>query len=145
MSVEEPSTAALMFIAHRAAESRLHDVLHAAGYDDLTPAQMKIAQRLSPQGIRLTDLAEQARVTKQTAGALVDQLERAGYVERIPDPADARARLVVLSERGRGLCAAAAVELARVESQWRDHLGDKEFRHLRQLLLGLREITDPYR
>ncbi|MGW0162450.1 MarR family winged helix-turn-helix transcriptional regulator [Mycobacterium sp. NPDC003323] len=134
-----------MFIAHRAAESRLHEVLHAAGYDDLTMAQMKIAQRLSADGIRLTDLAEQARVTKQTAGALVDQLERAGYVERIPDPADARARLVTLSARGRRLCRLAATELARVESQWREHLGDTEFGRLRQLLLQLRKITDPYR
>lgn len=143
--MEEPSTAALMFIAHRAAESRLHDVLLAAGYDDLTVAQMKIAQRLHPEGIRLTDLAEQARVTKQTAGALVDQLERAGYVERVPDPADARARLVVLSARGRTLCATAGAELAEVEAQWREHLGAKAFDRLRQLLLELREITDPYR
>ena len=38
------------------------------------------------EGSRLTDLAAQAQVTKQTAGELVDQLERRGYVERVPDP-----------------------------------------------------------
>jgi MarR family len=42
-------------------------------------------------GTRLTVLAEAARITKQTAGALVDQLERSGYVVRRPDPTDARA------------------------------------------------------
>ncbi|WP_193048326.1 MarR family winged helix-turn-helix transcriptional regulator [Mycolicibacterium baixiangningiae] len=134
-----------MFIAHRAAESRVFDALRAAGFDDLTLAQCRIGQRLNPAGIRLTDLAEQARVTKQTAGALVDELERAGYVVRRPDPADARARLVMLSRRGERLCAAAAAELAKVEGEWRAHLGDAAFTQMRGGLLALREITDPYR
>lgn len=100
---------------------------------------------LQPDGIRLTDLAEQASVTKQTTGALVDELERAGYVVRKPDPADARARLVTLSARGRRLCAAAASELAKVEAEWREHLGTEAFTALTGALVALREITDPYR
>ena len=55
---------------------------------------------MGPDGTRLTELAAAAQVTKQTAGSLVDQLERAGYARRTPDPADARARLVRLAERG---------------------------------------------
>jgi DNA-binding MarR family transcriptional regulator len=142
---EEPSTAVLMFVAHRDAESTVHDALRASGFDDLTAAQVRLAQRLSPHGIRVTDLAEQARVTKQTAGALVDELQRAGYVERRPDPADARARLVVLTERGRRLCSAAANEVTRIEHAWRAHLGPQAFDQLRTSLVALREITDPYR
>ncbi|WP_199178132.1 MarR family transcriptional regulator [Mycobacterium hubeiense] len=133
-----------MFVAHRAAETRVYEALRAAGFDDLTMAQCRIGQRLSPNGIRLTDLAEQARVTKQTAGALVDELERSGYVVRKPDPADARARLVTLSARGRKLCAVAAAEVAKVEAEWRAHLGDTAYRQLTEALLALREITDPY-
>ncbi|MGE2717670.1 MarR family winged helix-turn-helix transcriptional regulator [Mycolicibacterium litorale] len=142
---DTPSTAALMFIAHRAAEARIFDTLRAAGFDDLTMAQCRIAQRLRPDGIRLTDLAEQAAVTKQTTGALVDELERAGYVARRADPADARARLVTLTARGRRLCAAAGEELAKVEAEWRDHLGADAFDAMRDALAALREITDPYR
>lgn len=142
---EPISTAALMFIAHRAAETRVFEALQAAGFDDLTLAQCRIGQRLRRDGIRLTDLAEQARITKQTAGALVDELQRAGYVVRVPDPADARARLVMLSERGERLCAAAAAELAAVEAEWRAHLGEPAFAQLRDGLSALREITDPYR
>jgi DNA-binding MarR family transcriptional regulator len=94
---------------------------------------------------RLTDLAEQARVTKQTAGFLVDQLERAGYVRRVPDPTDARARLVVIAERG-----LAAVEVARrteaaVQAKWTRYLGRRATVQLHQTLSRLREITDPYR
>jgi DNA-binding MarR family transcriptional regulator len=58
-----------------------------------------VAQRIGPDGTRLTELAEAAQVTKQTAGFLVDQLERAGYVERVPDPRDAGAKLIRLATR----------------------------------------------
>ncbi|AFM18513.1 transcriptional regulator [Mycolicibacterium chubuense NBB4] len=142
---DEPSTAVLMFIAHRDVESRVMAALARAGVADLTIAQSRVMQRLDPAGSRLTDLAEQARITKQTAGALVDQLERAGYVTRKPDPTDARARLVTLTERGGEVCRMAAAEVAQVEIEWRKHLGDNSFDALRGALISLREITDPYR
>src|SRR5215207_7111589 len=75
-------------------ETRVFDELSAAGFDDITPAQARVFQRIAPGGSRLTDLAAQAGIMKQSAGFLVDQLERTGYVERVPDPADRRARLV---------------------------------------------------
>jgi DNA-binding MarR family transcriptional regulator len=142
---EEPTSALLMFVAHRAAEARVVDALRASGFDDLTLAQSRIAQRLNREGIRVTDLAEQAGVTKQTAGGLVDELEAGGYVTRRPDPADARARLVVLTDRGERLCTTAAAEVARVEADWRAHLGAKAYDELRAALVSLREVTDPYR
>jgi len=135
----------LMFIAHRAAEARVFEAVRAAGFDDLTLAQSRIGQRLNREGIRVTDIAEQAGVTKQTAGALVDELEAGGYVARRPDPADARARLIVLTDRGERLCATAAAEIANIEAEWRQHLGAKAYDELRASLESLREITDPYR
>src|SRR3954463_3441121 len=92
--------ALLCFIAYRAMEDRVLADLAAAGFDDITLAQARVFARIGPKGTRVSDLAEQARVTKQTAGFLVDQLKRAGYVRRLPDPTDARARLVVPAERG---------------------------------------------
>ncbi|SEH70506.1 DNA-binding transcriptional regulator, MarR family [Mycolicibacterium rutilum] len=143
------STATLMFIGHRAAEARVMEALVAAGADDITLAQSRLMQRLdlrnvNSTGMRLTDLAEQARVTKQTAGALLDQLERSGYVVRSPDPNDARARLVTLSDKGMAVCRAAGEEIAKLEDEWRAHLGTRRFEQLREALLALREITDPY-
>lgn len=92
----------MLFVAYRAMETRAMTAAKDAGYTDITLAQARIGQRIGPEGTRLTDLAERAQVTKQTAGFLVDQLERAGYVERVPDPADGRARLIRLSARGTG-------------------------------------------
>ena len=142
---DEPTSALLMFVAHRAAEARVIEAVRSAGFGDLTLAQSRIGQRLNRKGIRVTDIAEQAGVTKQTAGALVDELEANGYVTRRPDPADARARLVVLTDRGEKLCAAAAAEIAKVEAEWRAHLGARAYDELRAALVSLREITDPYR
>ena len=134
-----------MYISHRAVEIRVMEALVAAGADDITLAQSRLMQRLDLRGMRLTDLAEQARVTKQTAGALIDQLERAGYVARTPDPSDARARLVTLTDKGLTLCRAAGKEVDNVEKEWREFLGERRFAQMRDSLVALREITDPYR
>ncbi len=140
-----PNTGVLLFIAHRAMENRIFEALARAGFDDFTLAQARVMQRIGPDGTRLTQLAEAAQVTKQTAGHLVDQLERTGYVRRTPDPTDARARLVRLAERGAAAQPVAAAVLAEVEDEWRAHLGERRWRKLREALASLREITDPYR
>jgi DNA-binding MarR family transcriptional regulator len=134
----------LLYIPYRALEARVFAALARAGYDDITPAQARVFQRIGPRGNRLTDLAEQAQITKQTAGFLVDQLERAGYVERVADPTDARARLVRVAERGAKAIPLAAAAVAEVEAEWTAHLGAQRMRQLRQHLTRLREITDPY-
>jgi DNA-binding MarR family transcriptional regulator len=134
----------LLFIPYRALETRVFERLAEAGFADITPAQARVFQRIGATGTRLTELAEQAQVTKQTAGFLVDQLERAGYVRRVPDPTDARARLVQIADRGAQTIPIAAAVVAEVEAEWTAHLGAARATQLRQALLSLREITDPY-
>ncbi|HET6533923.1 MAG TPA: MarR family transcriptional regulator [Actinoplanes sp.] len=135
----------LLYIPYRAMEARVFAGLAEAGYSDFTPAQARVFQRIGPGGSRLTDLAEQAQITKQSAGFLVDQLERAGYVERGPDPTDARARLVRIAPRGAAAVPVAAAIVADVEREWAAHLGGHRAAQLRQILTRLREITDRYR
>ena len=141
---EELNTGLLLFIPYRAMEARVFKALAAAGYDDFTPAQARVFQRIAPGGSRLTDLAEQASITKQSAGFLVDQLERAGYVERVADPSDARARLVRITARGLQTLPLAAGVVSEVEAEWAEHLGKRRMGQLREILAKLREITDPY-
>jgi DNA-binding MarR family transcriptional regulator len=143
-SDERQNLGLLCFYPYRALESRVFGAVAAAGFDDITPAQARLAARIGPGGTRLTDLAEQALVTKQTAGHLVDQLERAGYVRRVPDPTDARARLVQMAERGQAVVALARKVEAQVEAEWTAHLGNDAAAGLRAALERLREITDPY-
>jgi DNA-binding MarR family transcriptional regulator len=144
VAVAQPNTGVLMFVAYRHVERRILDYLAESGFGDITPAQAKLAARIGEHGTRLTELAEQAQVTKQTAGALVDQLVESGYVERVADPRDARARLVTLAPRGRDVQAKARVMERRIEREWRAHLGAERMEQLRSALVDLREITDPY-
>ena len=135
----------LLFTANRALEQRAFEAVVAAGFTDITLAQARVAARIGPDGSRVTDLAEQARVTKQSAAFLVEQLEVAGYVERVPDPTDGRARLVRLTNRSRGVVQAADAEVERVLSEWSDHVGEQRLQQLHETLRDLREITDPWR
>jgi DNA-binding MarR family transcriptional regulator len=140
----ELNTGVLLFLPYRALENRIFAVLAEAGHDDLTPAQARVLQRVGPRGTRLTELAEQAQVTKQTAGFLVDQLEKAGYVRREPDPTDGRARLVCLAQRAWAAKEIADGIVAEVEQEWERHLGKRRMKQLREALTLLREITDPW-
>jgi DNA-binding MarR family transcriptional regulator len=83
-------------------------------------------------------------MSKQSAGVLVDQLERLGYVHRVLDPTDGRARRIVIEERGRRAADVAMTSSNEILSEWMAFLGTRNFTLLHQILDQLREITDPY-
>ncbi|MFJ3622012.1 MarR family winged helix-turn-helix transcriptional regulator [Streptomyces iakyrus] len=134
----------LLFLPYRALENRVFAALTEAGFNDFTPAQARVVQRIGPEGTRLTELAEQAQITKQTAGFLVDRLEKAGYVTRVPDPTDERARLVRGAKKAWAAKEVADAVVAEVEREWEEHLGKRRMQQLREALTLLRQITDPW-
>jgi DNA-binding MarR family transcriptional regulator len=136
--------ATLMFIAYRAMDERVIRAMREAGVN-VTVAQARLAQRISDEGSRLTDLAEQAQVTKQTASLLVAALEREGLVARVPDPADGRARIIRFTPRGQAARIHARDVVTGVEQEWTDHLGPELADSLREALTTLRDLVDPYR
>jgi DNA-binding MarR family transcriptional regulator len=133
-----------LFIPYRYMEDRIFRALQDAGFDDWTLAQTRVFQRIAPDGSRLTDLADQAQMSKQSAGVLVDQLERLGYVRRVLDPTDGRARLIVIEERGQRAAKVAMATSNEILSEWMAFLGTRNFTLLHQILDQLRELTDPY-
>lgn len=135
--------ATLMFVSYRAMDERVRQAMRDAGYD-VTVAQARLAQRIAEDGTRLTELADRAGVTKQTASLLVAALEREGFVERVPDPEDGRARLIRLSARGREAAQRAMEVVIAVEGEWTAHLGPELTERLREALVRLCEVTDPY-
>jgi DNA-binding MarR family transcriptional regulator len=134
----------LLFIPYRHMENQILQAMKDAGFEDVTLAQARVFQRIAPDGSRLTDLAEQAQMTKQSAAGLVDELERMRYVRRVPDPNDRRARLIQIDKRGRQAADAAQTAHDAIAAQWRSHLGARRFGQLREALEDLREITDPF-
>src|ERR1700752_3536756 len=114
-----------LFIPYRYAEDRIFRALQDAGFDDWTLAQCRVFERIAPDGSRLTDLADQAQMSKQSAGVLVDQLEPLGYVRRVPDPAHGRARLIVIEQRVRRAVEGATATRDEIFSEWKAYPGTR--------------------
>jgi len=112
--------------------------LAAAGFADVRPAHLAVFQHLGPDGVRIGELAVRARLTNQSVGYLVDSLEGLGYVERVPDPADRRVRVVQLTARGWDEMAVCGAALAEIEKLWAERLRPQRFRQLRKMLGELR-------
>lgn len=142
---QDPNLGILLFVAYRALEQRAHEAVLAAGFTDITQAQARMAARIGPDGTRVTDLAEQTRITKQSAGFLIKQLEEAGYVELVPDPADGRAKLARLTTHANAIVRIANAEVERALSEWENHVGADRLRQVTETLVDLREIVDPWR
>jgi DNA-binding MarR family transcriptional regulator len=126
-------SAALLAVAGDLTQ-RIHAGVVARGFEGLRPAHGFAFARLAPGGATATDLAAHLGVTKQAASQLVDEMVRKGYVERRAHPGDARARLIVLTERGRACTRAAEEAAAEAVRPWADLLGEREVGLLRAQL-----------
>ena len=115
--------------------ARLYERLVAAGYADIAPSWgHNIFFYLREGGLRLTELAELARTTKQAMLYTVNQLEAAGYVERVPDPTDGRAKIVRLTERGLEVRRVADEIIAGIEEECARRLGERKMRRFEDLV-----------
>ncbi|MER6440588.1 MULTISPECIES: MarR family winged helix-turn-helix transcriptional regulator [unclassified Streptomyces] len=129
-------SAALLAVAGELTQ-RIHEGVVARGFEGVRPAHGFAFTRLAPDGATVTELAAHLGVTKQAASQLVDELVRKGYVERHPHPGDARARLIVLTERGWACTRAAEESAAEAVRPWVELLGEGEVGVLRDRLLRI--------
>ncbi|MGZ5967459.1 MAG: MarR family winged helix-turn-helix transcriptional regulator [Polyangiales bacterium] len=134
-----PLLGALLRRCHRAIEANLERGFREAG---LVPVHGAATQPLwdRPEGMRLTELAAIAGITKQSMGELVSAMESAGYVERVPDERDARARLVRLTRKGRSAGRLARKLVREVESAWAKKIGAQRLEQLRETLQILNTV-----
>ncbi|CAM5653182.1 MarR family winged helix-turn-helix transcriptional regulator [Streptomyces canus] len=126
---EALALAAALLAAAGDLTQRINDGVVARGFE-ARPAWGFAFTRLAPDGATVTELAGHLGVTKQAASQLVDEIVRKGYAERRPHPVDARARLVVLTERGWACTRAAEEAAAEAVRSWTDVLGERDVRAL---------------
>jgi len=104
------------------------------GYSDIRITHGCVFGNIDPDGSRLTDLAERAHMTKQTVGEVVTELGQLGYLERVPDPGDGRAKIIRLTERGRAAQALGRELIDEIEQEWAERFGAERVAALREAL-----------
>lgn len=125
---------ALLEIASEAAYVAFRADMVEAGYGDIRPNHGCVFRFVHEDGMRLTELATLASMTKQSVGEIVDDLVERGYVERVPDPGDRRAKLIRLTEQGETVQAAALEIFAALEKRLGERYGSDRLGDLRALL-----------
>jgi DNA-binding MarR family transcriptional regulator len=108
--------------------------LEQTEFADIRPTHGCVFRFVRGPGMRLTVLAEMAGMTKQSVGEVVDDLVARGYVKRIPDPEDKRAKLICLTERGERAQATGLALFAKVEKRWAKRYGAEQLAQTRELL-----------
>jgi len=121
----------------RAMNEELVEKLAERGHPAVRYAHGNVFQFLDDAGTRVSVLAERAHMTKQAMAELVAHLEAHGYLERVPDPRDRRAKLVRTTARGRALFAVVQRFVAEVEARLDERLGAAKVQRLRKLLQEL--------
>ena len=127
------NTVSLLGRAYSLLGFQIVDGVVGAGFPQ-KPAHSAVFAQIDPEGSRLTDLARGANMSPQAMGELVDELEQLEYVVRHPDPTDRRAKLIVLTPKGRDCIAAGMATIDGIEQQLTELLGERGHRELRRLL-----------
>jgi DNA-binding MarR family transcriptional regulator len=113
---------------------RIYDHVTATGFDDLGRAHVRLFRYPTAEGLRPSELAERLQLSKQSVNDLLRDLEARGYLALAPDPADGRARVVRLTDRGRALEGASYEGAEAAQQLIADRLGARRFAQMRDAL-----------
>jgi DNA-binding MarR family transcriptional regulator len=133
----EPTVPALVQLVAASRGPHLRTAFAAAGLDGIRPAQSVALVPLTAGGLHASDLADRLRVSRQAVAQAVAALERNGYVNRVADPADARARIIELTPRGRHALRVMRSSAMDLEKRWLQILGQRRLTELRKTLAML--------
>jgi DNA-binding MarR family transcriptional regulator len=142
----EPTVPALVNLVAASGAPRLRAAFAAAGLAGIRPAQAVALIPLAAGGLHASDLADRLRVSRQAVAQAVAGLERHDYVSRVPHPADARARIIELTPRGRHALRVLRANAIDREMRWERTLGQQRLGELRealQLLLSAESSGSP--
>lgn len=130
----------LLLLGFRVLVDDLHAELARQGHPGLRPMHGFVFQAIGSDGTTAAELGRRLGVSKQAAGKIIDGLHERGYVERGDDPADARRKLVRLTDRGTDCLIRSARILEDLRAGWARELGAGRLRALEQ---DLRKVTPP--
>lgn len=124
----------LFLRAHRGMNRRIARGLVAHGYGSIKPAHITVYANIDLNGTRISDLAERANMTVQGMGQLVSDLEALGFLLRVRDPVDSRAKIVTFTNSGWRLMVTSFQVLREIEAEFEATIGPRELKRLRSVL-----------
>jgi DNA-binding MarR family transcriptional regulator len=127
----------MLLDAFRSVDRQIDAALEARGAANLSPRHATALVLIDKKGIRLTDLAVRAGITKQAMMQVVNDLEKRGLVTRSADPGDARAKTVSLTAKGQKERTEAGKAVSAAEQKVRRKLGANRYESLRETLADL--------
>jgi len=137
--VDRVPLAPLLADAKVAAFAEFHRRLEGEGHSRIRDVHGCVFRFIDSEGSRLTTLAERSGFTKQAVGEIVDELEELGYVERVPDPSDRRAKIIRLTALGADAYRAGLRIFDEIERELGERFGAERVAVLREVL---EQITD---
>jgi len=132
-----PLIGALLRVPLETVRQRMLERLHDHGFTDLEAAHLNVLQYPGPQGQRPSELAARLRISKQALNYQLGQLERLGYLARVPDADDLRSRRIALTPRAEAAVPVIRDAVAEIEAEWTQQLGAEQFGQLRDALAEL--------
>lgn len=133
----EPDLAILVAASYRAVADRLQRDMERAGLGDMRPAYGFVIRAVAAEEPTINRLAELLEVSKQAASRVADEMERAGFIEREPDPNDRRSLRLRLTAKGKRVRRRALATSAAIEEELRSEVGADAVAALRRGLLAL--------
>ena len=130
----KPTVPALVNLVAASGAPHLRAAFAAAGLDGIRPAQVVALVPLAAGGLHASDLVDRLKVSRQAVAQGIASLERHGYVTRVTDPVDARARIIELTPRGRQALRVMRSNALDLEKRWDEVLGSQRLRELRESL-----------
>ncbi len=141
MTIREAPFGQLVQLAYRATDGAIQLGLQRRGFDVRMTHSAVLANIDIATGTRATVLAERAAVSKQAVSELIDDLQNRGYVRRVADPADGRAKLIQLTRKGQQLMDAAYEVIGEIERALLKETGKKDLETARDVLRALIRVT----
>lgn len=127
-----------LFLGFRVLIDELHAELARQGHPEVRPMHGFVFQAIGADGTTAAELGRRLGVSKQAAGKTIDSLEQLGYVQRGPDPRDARRKVVRLTDRGVDCLVRSARIFDDIRSRWAKVVGAQRLQAMED---DLRQLT----
>ncbi len=134
-----PYVGAMLGVVWQWVRDQLYAGVVAAGYHDLNAAHVGLWRYPGLEGLRPSQLADRVGITKQSVNELLGHLEQHGYLLRVPDSADRRARVIRLTSKGQQLEQTIYAEAGAAQQRIAQILGPRRYAQLHSSLELLTE------